>query len=85
MAEVVTSDVSFRLPKMLRRRVQEALQSSSIYELRNLRVRQQGGSLILSGIVSSFYYKQLAQELVRAGCSGQDIDLINTVRVRWTS
>jgi osmotically-inducible protein OsmY len=85
MVEVATRDISVRLLTTLRRRAQEALRSSPIYELRDLRVEQQNGRFILSGTVSSFYYKQLAQELVRARCKGDDIDLVNMVRVRETS
>lgn len=60
-------------------RAQLALASSPIYELRDLHVEHRNGSLLLSGAVSSFYYKQLAQEVVRSVCEG--IEVTNAVRV----
>jgi len=60
-------------------RAQTALASSPIYDLRELQVEQRNGSLVISGRVSSFYHKQLAQEVVRTVC--QDIELINSIRV----
>ncbi len=60
-------------------RAQLALASSPIYELRDLHVEHRDGSLLLSGVVSSFYYKQLAQEVVRSVCEG--IEVTNAVRV----
>ena len=36
-------------------------------------------SMLLSGCVSSFYHKQLAQEVVRSVCS--DTMVINSIRV----
>jgi osmotically-inducible protein OsmY len=61
---------------------QTALASSPIHELRNLRVEQVNGALLIRGVVSSFYHKQLAQEVVRAVCREIEIELINSVRVR---
>lgn len=66
-------------------RAQQALASSPIFELRDLQVEQQQGNLLISGVVSSFYYKQLAQEVVRAVCRECDeleVELVNTVHVR---
>jgi hypothetical protein len=37
---------------------------SCIFDLRCLDVEHDGGSIVLRGRVNSFYYKQLAQELV---------------------
>jgi hypothetical protein len=62
-------------------RAQLALAGSPICELRELRVEPLDGGLVLSGAVSSFYHKQLAQEAVRALCNGEDIDLVNAIRV----
>lgn len=56
-----------------------ALQQSAVYDLRGLNVKHRNGRLVISGTVSRFYHKQLAQELVR-GISGE-IDVINVVRV----
>lgn len=43
-----------------------ALAQSSIRSIRSLEVRREDDALVLEGVVSTFYYKQLAQELVRA-------------------
>jgi hypothetical protein len=61
-------------------RAQTALATSPIHELRGLRVEQQNGALVIHGTVSSFYHKQLAQEVVRAVC--REIALINSVDVQ---
>ena len=62
-------------------RAQMALSRSPVYELRELRVEPCGDGLVISGSVSSFYHKQLAQEAVRAICDGIDIELVNTISV----
>ncbi len=58
---------------------QTALASSPIYELRDLRVEQCQEAILISGAVSSFYHKQLAQEVVRSVC--KDTEVINSIRV----
>lgn len=60
-------------------RAQEALDSSPISTLRDLRVEATQDALVISGKVSSFYEKQMAQEAIRAVC--KDIQLQNTVDV----
>jgi hypothetical protein len=68
----------------VRPRAQTALASSPIFELRDLRVDQENASLLISGSVSSFYHKQLAQEVVRAvckECKDSEIEVINSIRV----
>ena len=60
-------------------RAQTALAGSPIYELRDLQVEQSDGILLISGSVSSFYHKQLAQEVVRSVCKG--IEVHNSIRV----
>jgi hypothetical protein len=60
-------------------RAQLALANSPFYELRELHIDQREGVLFISGKVSSFYYKQLAQEVVRSVCTG--IELINSIQV----
>jgi osmotically-inducible protein OsmY len=60
-------------------RAQAALSNSPFYELRELQVEQQDGTLLISGSVSSFYQKQLAQEVVRSVCAG--IEVVNSIRV----
>lgn len=64
-------------------RAQAALSNSPFYELRELRVEQRDGALLISGCVSSFYHKQLAQEVVRSVCS--DTELINSIQVEAES
>ncbi len=59
---------------------QTALSSSPIFELRDLRVEQHEQTLLLLGAVSSFYHKQLAQEVVRAVCEG--IEVTNSIHVK---
>ena len=60
-------------------RAQTALSGSPIFELRDLRVEHRGETLLISGAVSSFYHKQLAQEVVRSVC--EEIDVVNAIRV----
>jgi hypothetical protein len=74
MAEVSVGDVQPR--------AQSALASSPIFELRDLVVEDCGGRLLISGAVSSFYHKQLAQEVVRAVCESIDVEVVNSIRVR---
>ena len=57
----------------------EVLASSSVSELRRLRVDGEANELHLSGIVRSFYHKQLAQETVR-NVAG-DMRVVNRVDV----
>ncbi len=63
----------------IQRRAQAALANSPFYELRELQVDPQGGALLISGTVSSFYQKQLAQEVVRSVC--REIEVINAIHV----
>ena len=60
-------------------RAQAALANSPFYELRELQVEWRDEALVLSGMVSSFYHKQLAQEVVRSVC--RDAAVVNSVRV----
>lgn len=55
------------------------LAKSSVKELRQLRVNRDANQLQLSGTVSSFYHKQLAQETVRPIAAG--LQVVNQVRV----
>lgn len=57
----------------------ELLANSSVRELRELRVDGTATQLRLSGSVSSFYHKQLAQEAVRSVTAGRKI--VNRVLV----
>jgi hypothetical protein len=62
-------------------RAQAALTNSPFYELRELQVGHQNGALLISGVVSSFYHKQLAQEVVRSVC--KNLEIINTIHVTF--
>ena len=69
----------------VRPRAQTALGSSPVMELRELRVDQENSTLLISGSVSSFYHKQLAQEMVRTvclQCKEVEIELVNSIHVR---
>lgn len=55
-------------------RAQEALTSSPIYALRELRIERSGETLLLQGRVATFYQKQLAQEAVRAVAQGIQVE-----------
>lgn len=63
----------------VRLRAQGALEASPIFALRELRVEDEGEDLRISGKVSTFYHKQLAQEAVLA--VARDKRVINTVLV----
>ena len=63
----------------LQGRAQAALATSPFYELRDLRVERQDSSLLISGVVTSFYHKQLAQEVVSSVC--KDAEVMNAIRV----
>ncbi len=63
----------------LQPRAQAALANSPFYELRNLCVEQHLDALLISGCVSSYYHKQLAQEVIRSVCV--DTEVINLIRV----
>lgn len=63
-------------------RVQTALADSPIYELRTVQVAPARNAFVLSGIVSSYYHKQLAQELVRTFCDRLGLRVINRIEVK---
>ncbi|MCS7305862.1 MAG: BON domain-containing protein [Thermoguttaceae bacterium] len=63
--------------------VRSALAESPIHELRTLQVEPVQNGLVLSGTVSSYYHKQLAQELVRSFCDRVGLALINRIQVEW--
>lgn len=64
----------------LQARAQTALADSPIYELQDLDVQQREEALVISGKVSSFYHKQLAQEVVRSVCRGSEV--VNLICVK---
>jgi hypothetical protein len=61
------------------REARSALQTSPIFALRELAVEQTGQQLYVSGTVSTFYHKQLAQEVVRSVSDGMRV--VNRVEV----
>ena len=62
------------------REAQSALNASPLYDLRELTVEEAADRrLVLRGMVSSFYHKQLAQEMVRAVSDGMPV--INSLDV----
>jgi osmotically-inducible protein OsmY len=66
-------------PSDVQPRAQAALANSPFYELHDLQVEDREGALMISGTVSSFYHKQLAQEVVRSVC--KEIEVTNTIHV----
>lgn len=63
------------------RRAQEALANSPLCRLRELHVEHVDGALLITGTVSSFYHKQLAQEAVLAVAG--ETHVVNRVEVRY--
>ena len=59
-------------------RVQSALAASGVSSLRDLTVELVDEKLCLSGVVGSFYHKQLAQETVRTVNGSRTFNLVNT-------
>jgi hypothetical protein len=72
MSAVATADVELR--------AKSKLMECPIVALRQLDVEQSEGLLLISGQVTSFYYKQLAQELVRSTADGMRV--VNNVVVQ---
>jgi hypothetical protein len=63
----------------VQRRAQSVLRNSPIHALRDILVEREGELLVLSGMVSTFYHKQLAQEALRGLTSG--LRLTNEINV----
>jgi hypothetical protein len=66
--------------KDIQTRAQTALQASPFHALRDLQVERSGDALLLRGMVTSFYHKQLAQEVVRHAAEG--VEVVNSIHVR---
>lgn len=58
------------------------LRNSPILELRDVAVEQQGEKIVLKGVISSFYYKQLSQEAVRSVVRNSNVEVLNLIGVR---
>lgn len=71
---------TFSLEDTSEERAQLALTESPIYDLRDLSISSVGGVLWIQGTVSSYYHKQLAQEVVRAVAMGAEV--VNAVEVQ---
>lgn len=70
--------------KDVQSKAQQALSSSPVYALRELTVERDGETLVITGQVTSYYHKQLAQELVRQAVEQMeevDVDVINSIKV----
>lgn len=63
--------------------VQQRLRASSYPALRDVQCELIAGALVLRGRVSSFYFKQLAQEVARKADGGQAI--VNELDVEYRS
>jgi hypothetical protein len=64
------------------REAQSALSSSPFYDLRELTVEElDDRRLVLRGMVSSFYHKQLAQEVVLAMAKAKAYRVVNSIEV----
>jgi hypothetical protein len=57
------------------------LGTSRIFDLRCLDVEPDAGCIVLRGSVSSFYHKQLAQELLKTRIEG--IEVVNEIYVDY--
>jgi hypothetical protein len=68
-----------QLARDLQTKAQSALTESAVAALRDLQVERVGDALLLRGVVSSFYHKQLAQEMVRVVVG--DVNLVNDIDV----
>ena len=66
--------------KDVQARAQQVLAASPVYALRELDVEQDGDTLQIRGTVSSFYHKQLAQEVIRRAVEG--VEVVNSICVR---
>jgi len=67
------------LARNVQAQAQMALAASPVYALREVQVEQDGDVLHLTGRVSCFYHKQLAQEAIRA--IDKDVPLVNAIDV----
>jgi hypothetical protein len=61
-------------------RARDVLRQSKIRELRKLNVERIDRGIALRGFASTFYHKQLAQELVRKELDGEEV--LNYIQVK---
>ncbi|HVX60293.1 MAG TPA: BON domain-containing protein [Pirellulales bacterium] len=67
----------------LQRLAQSALTNNPVFSLRELAVESRDNAIFISGSVTSFYHKQLAQEAVRAVAGA--LNVVNAVHVEVRS
>ncbi len=71
--------------KDVKDRAQQALSASPIYALRYLRVAHENETLRINGTLSSFYHKQLAQEVVKHAVEAvegaEGVEVVNAIHV----
>ena len=65
--------------KDVQAKAQQALSECPVFALREVLIERDGDALVLVGQVSSFYHKQLAQEIVRQITEG--FEVVNTIHV----
>ncbi|REK11414.1 MAG: BON domain-containing protein [Planctomycetota bacterium] len=65
--------------KDLQAKAQQALADSKVYALRELVIDRDDDTLVIVGEATSFYHKQLAQEIVRHAAPG--VEVVNAVHV----
>jgi len=68
------------MPVEIEPRAQTALAASPVASLRDLVVEQVDGALLIRGRVTSFYHKQLAQEIVLSHCGS--LKVVNRIEVQ---
>ena len=69
-------------PDLLEDQVQSAIASSPYLSNRKVRFETQDGRVVLRGVVSSYFQKQMAQEALRSLAGVRQID--NLLEVNWT-
>ena len=67
---------------LLEDQVQSAIASSPYLSQRKVRFETQDGRVVLRGVVSSYFQKQMAQEALRSLAGVRQID--NLLEVNWT-
>ena len=65
----------------LAQRVEGAMVANPYFSSRQLRFETAGGRVVLSGVVGTFFQKQMAQEIVRRIEGVREID--NCLEVTW--
>ena len=69
-------------PDLLEDQVQLAIAGSPYLAKRKVRFETQDGRVVLRGVVSSYFQKQMAQEALRSVAGVREID--NLLEVNWS-